>query len=158
MPPTPHSSKTNSLASSSTNSSVSSNRSSSIESEIRTLHDSGSLLIPIDLVGLVIGKNGNVLKKIITDTNCKVQIDDKSGLCEFTGSKEGKRRAREKIEDIVSDSRKKFPKHFINIPVELVGLVIGANGMHLKEIYKVLFRFMLLLMFYSNLILIFKIN
>ena len=97
--------------------------------------------IPIDLAGLIIGKNGVNTQHIKEKTSCRVQIDDKKGLCQILGaSKSDILKARREIEQIIREGREKFPivdKSVIEIPVEYVGIVIGVGGGHVQKISRI---------------------
>ena len=98
--------------------------------------------IPIDLVGLIIGKNGVNAEHIKEKTGCRVHIDDKKGLCQILGSsKLGILKARRTIEEIIRENREKkssmVEKCVIEIPVEYVSIVIGVGGAHVQKIARI---------------------
>ena len=109
-------------------------------SSIEDAENDALFKIPIDLFGFIIGKGGCNINKIREETSCRVQINEAMGMCEITGpTKSAIKRARHQVEAIISESREKFPipeTSTITIPVKLVGIVIGKNGIHLKDIYK----------------------
>jgi len=96
--------------------------------------------VPVNLCGLIIGKNGSNMISINRKTQCMVQIDDVRGICKIMGpSKESIKSARHEIEEIIQECRKKFTnsnKRFVKVPVQFVGKVIGMGGKNLMEIYR----------------------
>ena len=88
--------------------------------------------IPLHLAGLIIGKNGCFLQRIHMETNCKVVIDDKKGLCTITGAKLTElTKARQQVEEIVRNNR---DRSVIQLPIDYLGMIIGVRGSNAADI------------------------
>jgi len=63
-----------------------------------------SITIPVDKIGLVIGQGGRTIKKIIDQTNTKIEIDDYTGRVLISGySEEGLEEAKQMISSLVQE-------------------------------------------------------
>jgi len=62
--------------------------------------------IPKEMIGLIIGQNGNRIRRIKRESNCRIYIDSKSGLCEIEGSEVNVLKAKSKIMRIIFDGSK----------------------------------------------------
>ncbi|KAF0991859.1 hypothetical protein HZS_291, partial [Henneguya salminicola] len=110
------------------------------------------LLIPKEAVGLVIGKQGENIKKVNNETGCIVKFrppgpheDDRYRICTFHGTTSQIKKAREQISDLVEYLKQKFglarpiPKpgqEFAEVRVSAAkaGIVIGKGGETIKQI------------------------
>jgi polyribonucleotide nucleotidyltransferase len=124
--------------------------------------------IPVDLIGLVIGKKGKTIKNIKRETNCTDVKIEENGLCKFEGPKSCAYKARKLVMKIIKDnetdtddyetdtddyetdtddyetdtddyesndeSNDEFIKTQIDIPKEMIGLIIGQNGNRIRKI------------------------
>lgn len=77
-----------------------------IEESISMYECEEKLHIQINIIGLVIGKNGTNFKQIYKDTNCKCEIDDTTGVCTIRGPKEGMAKAIEDVKELIRDAKK----------------------------------------------------
>jgi len=103
----------------------------------------GTILIPSEKVGMIIGKGGTTIKEIETSTNVKLQIES-TGEPErkmfITGSKENVTKAKTRIRELLDSRAFKGrgaalnPARTIQIPSDQVGLVIGRGGENIKKI------------------------
>ena len=110
------------------------------------------ITIPNDSVGLLIGKSGETIKKLIKDTFCKIFIAMKeipnSNIRNIFIEGENFLEAKKQIEEIVTHHQKlKLNQNFIGdtnpnpgpyilllIPDEYSGIVVGKNGDTIKNI------------------------
>eukprot|EP00124_Ichthyophonus_hoferi_P001550 Ihof_evm9s83 gene=Ihof_evmTU9s83 len=103
--------------------------------------------LPSALVGIVIGRQGETIKEIQTETEAKIELGQDNGeplrSLVITGPKEGVRRAFSKIMTIVDESKRRDESlgrgfganmpvhtetHAFHISIKVVGLVIGRGG------------------------------
>jgi len=84
----------------------------------------GSVDIPVPraAVGIVIGKGGEMIKKIQTETGCKVQFKQDDGqsedrLCSLTGPPDKIQAAQEMIQDLLNNSNVSDVSITLNTPL-----------------------------------------
>ncbi|KAJ6223338.1 hypothetical protein RDWZM_001883 [Blomia tropicalis] len=90
------------------------------------------------MIGLVIGKGGETIRKIQADSGCKVQFDttklDAQGnkICQFTGTQEAVSKAlelvKEIIETVTGGSQGSVEEIRLIVPTSRTGTVIGRGG------------------------------
>ncbi|UXI21195.1 phosphatidate phosphatase LPIN3 [Sarcoptes scabiei] len=89
------------------------------------------------LIGLVIGKGGETIRKIQADAGCKVQFDttkvDAQGnkICQFTGTQETVNRALDMVKEIietVTGGQGSVEEIRLVVPTSRTGTVIGRGG------------------------------
>lgn len=116
--------------------------------------------VPRPLVGVVIGRNGEVIKRISSETGTKVQFkhDDGTGperICSIAGPPDGIQKAAQMVRELVQSAGRQdgarangggsfgggangghggAPDSTYNIPAEKCGLVIGKGGETIREI------------------------
>ena len=114
------------------------------------------LPVPDDCVGLIIGKNGDTIRRLNRDSGCKIQIAIKpfpntnNRYVFIEGPPEKYEIAKKLIEDIISEQiamKQNFshlgetnpypgPYTPLKIPNKMVGLIIGRNGETVKIIHE----------------------
>lgn len=114
------------------------------------------LPVPNDCVGLIIGKNGETIRRLHRDTGCKIQIAKKEipntdvRNVFIEGPPEKYEVAKRLIEDIIAEQiflKQNFshlgetnpfpgPHTPLRIPNKMVGLIIGKNGETVKNIHQ----------------------
>ncbi len=112
--------------------------------------------VPDDCVGLIIGKNGDTIRRLNRDSGCKIQIAIKpypntnTRYVFIEGTPEKYEIAKKLIEDIISEQvamKQNFshlgetnpypgPYTSLKIPNKMVGLIIGRNGETVKIIHE----------------------
>lgn len=111
--------------------------------------------VPDNMVGLIIGRGGEQITRLQSETGCKIQMAPESGglperLCTLTGSREAVNRAKELVLSIVNQrSRTEGISDMsgnsggmmghpgfveIMIPGPKVGLIIGKGGETIKQL------------------------
>lgn len=101
--------------------------------------------VPNDKVGLVIGKNGAVIKELMSKTATQIQVPhdpDKDNpnvrSIIVTGDAERVLEAKKMIQDIVDGQMGQIPTGVpittLNVPDDKVGLIIGKQGSIIKDI------------------------
>ncbi|OTF83645.1 hypothetical protein BLA29_001183 [Euroglyphus maynei] len=89
------------------------------------------------LIGLVIGKGGETIRKIQADSGCKVQFDttkvDAQGnkICQFTGTQDAVNRALDMVKEIidtVTGGQGSIDEIRLVVPTSRTGTVIGRGG------------------------------
>ena len=114
------------------------------------------LPVPDDCVGLIIGKNGDTIRRLNRDSGCKIQIaigtvpNSTTRNVFIEGPPEKYEIAKKLIEDIISEqiAMKQNYSHLgetnsfpgphtpLKIPNKMVGLIIGRNGETVKTIHQ----------------------
>ena len=114
------------------------------------------LPVPDDCVGLIIGKNGDTIRRLNRDSGCKIQIaiepvpNSTTRNVFIEGPPEKYEIAKRLIEDIISEqiAMKQSCSHLgetnsfpgphtpLKIPNKMVGLIIGRNGETVKTIHQ----------------------
>ena len=112
--------------------------------------------VPDDCVGLIIGKNGDTIRRLNRDSGCKIQIAIKpypntnTRYVFIEGTPEKYEIAKKLIEEIISEQvamKQNFshlgetnpypgPYTPLKIPNKMVGLIIGRNGETVKIIHE----------------------
>ncbi|CAD1480955.1 unnamed protein product, partial [Heterotrigona itama] len=111
--------------------------------------------VPDNMVGLIIGRGGEQITRLQSETGCKIQMAPESGglperLCTLTGSREAVNRAKELVLSIVNQRSRTegigdmsgnsggmmgHPGFVeIMIPGPKVGLIIGKGGETIKQL------------------------
>lgn len=103
--------------------------------------------VPDRMVGLIIGKGGEQIASIQSETGCKVQFAPDSGgmpdrPCQLTGTSEAIAKAKETIERIIQKGQGLPDGNYgenqtmleVFIPGNKVGLVIGKGGETIKHL------------------------
>lgn len=114
------------------------------------------LPVPNDCVGLIIGKNGDTIRRLNRESGCKIQIavdnvpDSNARNVFIEGPQEKYEVAKKLIEDIISEQiamKQSFsqvgktnpfpgPHTLLKIPNKFVGLIIGRSGETVKIIHQ----------------------
>uniref|UniRef100_A0A8C4X1C2 K Homology domain-containing protein n=1 Tax=Eptatretus burgeri TaxID=7764 RepID=A0A8C4X1C2_EPTBU len=104
--------------------------------------------VPDRMVGLIIGRGGEQISKLQSDSCCKIQIAPDSGgkperPCTLTGTPESIREAKRLMEEIIHRARDApaalgepttGTMQEIMVPANKVGLVIGKGGETIKQL------------------------
>ncbi|KAI8890942.1 eukaryotic type KH-domain (KH-domain type I) [Backusella circina FSU 941] len=99
----------------------------------------GECNVPNNMVGLIIGKNGDNLKKIERVSGAKVQFSDDNGESErkvrLSGEHDQIKIARDMIQQMLADAggMRSNESLIIKIPSSKVGLVIGRKGETIRD-------------------------
>nr|XP_027198425.1 far upstream element-binding protein 1-like [Dermatophagoides pteronyssinus]XP_027198426.1 far upstream element-binding protein 1-like [Dermatophagoides pteronyssinus]XP_027198427.1 far upstream element-binding protein 1-like [Dermatophagoides pteronyssinus] len=95
------------------------------------------------LIGLVIGKGGETIRKIQADSGCKVQFDttkvDAQGnkICQFTGTQDAVNRALDMVKEIidtVTGGQGSIDEIRLVVPTSRTGTVIGRGGETIRQL------------------------
>jgi far upstream element-binding protein len=100
------------------------------------------IMVPGDVVGLIIGRGGDTLKRIQSEAHVKLQIDQENRdapqrrITIMASSQSDVEKARQLIEDIIHPSQRGGGKQTVhmNLPFRLVGFVIGRGGEMIREL------------------------
>ncbi|GBM54715.1 Far upstream element-binding protein 1 [Araneus ventricosus] len=106
--------------------------------------------VPDKMVGLIIGRGGEQIIRLQTETGCKIQLaSDSNGApnrpCTLTGSRESVEAVKSMIDQIISKANSPFPPEpghvpdgqFVTemmIPGPKVGLLIGKGGENIRNL------------------------
>ncbi|GFU45892.1 far upstream element-binding protein 1 [Nephila pilipes] len=106
--------------------------------------------VPDKMVGLIIGRGGEQIIRLQTETGCKIQLaSDSNGApnrpCTLTGNRESVEAVKSMIEQIISKANSPFPPepgHIpdgqyvaeMMIPGPKVGLLIGKGGENIRNL------------------------
>ncbi|XP_035209132.1 far upstream element-binding protein 1-like, partial [Stegodyphus dumicola] len=106
--------------------------------------------VPDKMVGLIIGRGGEQIIRLQTETGCKIQLASDSGgsserPCTLTGSRESVQAVKDMINQIISKANSPFPPEpghipdgqYVSemmIPGPKVGLLIGKGGENIRNL------------------------
>jgi len=111
-----------------------------------------NISVPDQLVGLIIGKNGEQINRIQQETGCRVQIVPNSTggserPCTLTGTFHQVHHAKQKLNEIITrggprengmsygeNKHQGQMQHEMQIPPDKCGLIIGKGGNTLKQL------------------------
>ena len=104
-------------------------------------HSVVTIRVPQQYVGAVIGRGGEHIKRIQSETHTKINFDsnsskEKNGLKEYRillirGSPENTIKAEVAINEIISEQSKVLTKHF-TVDTNAIGGIIGRNGENIR--------------------------
>ncbi|VDO94038.1 unnamed protein product, partial [Soboliphyme baturini] len=99
----------------------------------------GEIIVPKSAVGVIIGRNGEVIKRLTQDTGAKIQFrrnedyDAPQRTAVITGTKEQIEKATQLITDLVNKNGD-ADVFYMHVPATKTGLVIGKGGETIKQI------------------------
>ncbi|XP_033642992.1 far upstream element-binding protein 1-like isoform X1 [Asterias rubens] len=95
--------------------------------------------VPSSLVGLIIGRGGETITKIQSESGCKVQVAAQNDVdnpevrtCTLTGSTDALQRAKAELNSIVYNSKEAVTEQLL-IKANKVGLIIGKKGETIRK-------------------------
>ncbi|CAI5445009.1 unnamed protein product [Caenorhabditis angaria] len=104
----------------------------------------GEVIVPRDSAGLIIGKGGDVIRRLAQETGTKIQFkpdenpDSAERCAVIMGTREQIYAATERITEIVNRSLggggTNQEKFYMHVPADKCGLVIGKGGETIKQI------------------------
>lgn len=105
--------------------------------------------VPDKMVGLIIGRGGEQITRLQSETGCKIQLAPESDgtperPCTLSGTREAVQQVKEMINQIISKANSPFPPDSANsdgqyvaemmIPGPKVGLLIGKGGENIRNL------------------------
>jgi len=98
-----------------------------------------TIAIPVEKIGLIIGRSGSTIRNIQDTSGAKLQLDsfgEPTRLLRISGSVQSVDAAKAKVQGLLNQPTygAKIPPKTIQIPSEFVGFVIGKGGETIKRI------------------------
>jgi far upstream element-binding protein len=100
------------------------------------------MFVPREVVGLVIGRGGDTLKRIQSESHAKIQVDQENRdapqrrVTIMASSQEDIQKAKALIEEIMSPPQRSVGRQTIQmgVPGRVVGSIIGRGGESIREL------------------------
>lgn len=87
-----------------------------------------------EMLGAFIGKDGVNIKKYRSDTNCNIDVDNKTEVLRVTGEPNGVAEAKARILEFIHEEEKNNSVLEVSVPPLSYPVIIGTKGSIAKEI------------------------